>query len=131
MKERMMRFLRSAYGFDKLSKHIYYLGLAFFLTAMLTRIQIFRYLALFLMIISLIRSFSKKRHARYQELALYNKIINRIKTKYKVLILNIKHFKTHKYVVCKQCNQQIRLPKKQGKIVVTCPRCRNKFDVRT
>lgn len=131
MKDKIIRFLRNAYGFDKLSKHIYYLGLAFFLIAILSRIQTLRFIALFLMVISLIRSFSRKRNARYQELVLYNRVVNRIKTKYKVLSLNIKHFKTHKYVVCKQCNQQIRLPKKQGKIVVTCPRCKNKFDVRT
>ena len=131
MRDKLINFLRKSYGFDPLSRNIYYLGLGFFIIGVLLKSNIARYLSLFFMIVSLLRSFSRNKSARYNELVFYNKTINRIKTKYKVLILNIKHYKTHKYVICKKCNQQLRLPKKQGKIVVSCPRCHNKFDVRT
>ncbi len=37
----------------------------------------------------------------------------------------------HKYLVCPQCTQRLRVPRGKGKIRVTCTRCANKFEAKT
>lgn len=39
--------------------------------------------------------------------------------------------KNYKYIKCEKCNQELRVPKKKGKIMVKCKRCGHKFKVRT
>ena len=39
--------------------------------------------------------------------------------------------KTHKFYRCKQCGVTIRIPKGQGQIEITCPKCGYKFVDRT
>lgn len=39
--------------------------------------------------------------------------------------------KTHCYYKCKNCGQTIRVPKGKGKIVITCPKCRQEFIKKT
>lgn len=37
----------------------------------------------------------------------------------------------YKIVTCPQCNQKLRLPRRKGKITVTCRRCHSEFKMRT
>lgn len=37
----------------------------------------------------------------------------------------------YKIVKCPQCNQKLRLPRRKGKITVTCKKCRSEFKMRT
>lgn len=39
----------------------------------------------------------------------------------------IKDVKRFKYFKCPQCSQKLRVPRKQGKITITCPKCNNTF----
>ena len=43
---------------------------------------------------------------------------------------NIKD-REYKYFVCPGCGQICRVPKKRGKITITCPRCHASFDRRS
>ena len=38
---------------------------------------------------------------------------------------------THKHFACPKCKQMVRVPKGHGKIVITCPNCKNKFEKRS
>ncbi|NLC54421.1 MAG: hypothetical protein GX769_00885 [Erysipelothrix sp.] len=131
MKDKIKRFLRNSHGMDRLSQHLYYLSIVFFVISLFTKSNILRILSLIGLFISLFRSLSQKHFKRTKEDLLYTKYYNKVVARVKVFWLNIKHFKTHKYVVCKSCNQQLRIPKKQGKVIVTCSRCRNKFEVKS
>ncbi len=44
---------------------------------------------------------------------------------------NIKQWKHYKIISCPSCQQKLRLPRKQGNIVVTCPKCSQEFKMRT
>lgn len=37
----------------------------------------------------------------------------------------------YKHLKCPECGQKVRVPRKKGKIRVTCPSCHNKFEART
>lgn len=131
MKEKFKKFLRNAHGMDRLSQHLYYLSITLFVLSLFTKSSILRILSMTGLIISMFRSLSQKHFQRSKENNLYTKYYNKVVARVKVFFLNIRHFRTHKYVVCKSCNQQLRIPKKQGEITVTCPRCRNRFDVKS
>lgn len=131
MKSKIKKFFRRAHGMDRLSQHLYYVSIVLFILSLFTKSNILRILALIGLGLSLWRSLSQKHFKRTKENNIYNKYYNRVVARVKVFFLNIRHFRKYKYVVCKSCNQQLRVPKKQGEIVVTCPRCRNKFDVKS
>lgn len=40
-------------------------------------------------------------------------------------------FRTYKHSKCTSCGQKVRVPRKKGKLRVTCPRCGSKFEVRS
>lgn len=87
------------------------------------------------------RQFSKKQDRRYQENLQYLTFVTGIKEFFKKLFhpqqknrgqrsklgekwYQYRHFK---YLICPQCAQRLRVPKGKGKIMVTCPNCRNRF----
>jgi hypothetical protein len=39
--------------------------------------------------------------------------------------------KTHRYYKCPVCKATLRVPKNAGKIVITCPVCKNKIEKKT
>ena len=131
MKDKIKKHLQSAHGMDRLSQHLYYLSIVLFILGLFLKSDILRVLSLIGLFTSMFRSLSQKHFKRTKENLLYSKYYNRFYARVKVLYLNVKHFKTYKYVVCKSCNQQLRIPKKQGEVIVTCPRCRNKFEVKS
>lgn len=51
-------------------------------------------------------------------------LFGRIKQKYT-------QFRDYKITKCPNCGQKLRLPRRKGKIVVTCKKCSTKFDFRT
>lgn len=130
MKNKIRTFLQNAYGFDQLSQHIYYVAIVLFIVSMFTKGNVLRLISLALMLYSLYRSLSSKRSKRARELVLYRRFIRNTKVRFKVFWLNIKD-RDYKYFICKSCGQQLRVPRKRGKLEVTCSRCRNKFDVKS
>ena len=39
--------------------------------------------------------------------------------------------RAYKHVRCSSCKQRVRVPRGKGKLRVTCPRCKTKFEVRS
>lgn len=39
--------------------------------------------------------------------------------------------KNYKYMKCPQCDTKLRVPKGKGKLIVTCPKCHNKFKAKS
>lgn len=140
-----MKFLQGIYGIDLLS-------LILLLVASLFNLSRYTsFIGMALVIISLLRIFSRNLNKRQAEnnslINLLNKPLSKVGLRipynsqpidftsfsylYQVIKNKINEKKNYKITKCPQCGQKLRLPRKKGKIVVTCKRCLHKFDFRT
>ena len=140
-----MKFLQGIYGIDLLS-------LVLLLIASLFNISRYTsFIGLALVIVSLLRIFSRniaKRQAENNSLITFlNKPLAKLGVRipynsqpidftslsysFKIIKSKLNEMKNYKITKCPQCGQKLRLPRKKGKIVVTCKRCLHKFDFRT
>ena len=139
-----MRILSGTYGFDILS--IFLLLISLFLN--FGRIP--RLISLVLSAIVIFRAFSKNIYKRSQELNKFTSAVNNILRKFNKqlpymtnvslelippmftrLKYDIHQKIKYKIVSCPNCGQKLRLPRRKGKIIVTCKRCHNEFNLRT
>ena len=37
----------------------------------------------------------------------------------------------NRYFICPRCRQTVRVPRHKGKIAITCPKCKERFERRT
>ena len=140
-----MKFLQGIYGIDLLS-------LILLLVASLFNLSRYTsFIGMALVIISLLRIFSRNLNKRRAEnnslINLLNKPLSKVGLRipynsqpidftsfsylYQVIKNKINEKKNYKITKSPQCGQKLRLPRKKGKIVVTCKRCLHKFDFRT
>ena len=64
---------------------------------------------------SIFRMLSRNTYKRYQENRRFLLLIDRFKDR------------EHRYFDCPKCRQSVRVPRKKGKIAITCPKCKEKF----
>ena len=83
-----------------------------------------------LSIIIIYRGFSKKIYKRQQENLKFKRLIQPIKSQYKIIKLNLTQ-KQFKHVQCPRCHRTLRVPRGRGKIEITCPHCHVAFDKRS
>lgn len=127
MKEKLRNFMSGRYGVDQFSKFI--LGIAFVLILLsaVFRSFILEILSLTCLCFSYFRILSKNCQKRYSENTVYltkkTKLLYFL-TKQKDLM---KQRKTHHIYQCPSCRQKIRIPRKKGKICITCPKCGHEF----
>ena len=119
MREKLRRFMEGRYGNDKLNMAILLLGLIFSVVALLIPFPlttlVLHLAAYVLMGIAIFRSLSRNVYRRYRENLRFLMLVDRIKDK------------EHRYFVCPNCRQPVRVPKGKGKISITCPKCKHKF----
>ncbi|MDD7306446.1 MAG: hypothetical protein PUG67_07630 [Peptoniphilaceae bacterium] len=59
------------------------------------------------------------------------KFLNPVKAKLKKLKRSTFGDKNYKYIRCKNCGQELRVPKGKGKIRVKCPKCKQVQEIRS
>ena len=113
------RFFTGRYGHDKLNMVLLSAGLAVCVIGMFVRNVaadlILTLVSYVLLIISLVRCFSRNTYKRYQENRRFLLLMDRLKDKH------------NRYFNCPKCRQTVRVPRGKGKIAITCPKCREKF----
>lgn len=77
------------------------------------------------------RTFSKNITKRSMENYKFAMFMSPVYSWFKRLQRSIRDSKTHKYYKCPSCKATLRLPKGKGKILITCPKCRNEFTKKT
>jgi hypothetical protein len=115
----VQKFMTGRYGTDKLNTWILVGGVILCIVGLFMPIAMVR-LALILsayglMGWSLFRTFSRNTYKRYRENRRFLLLLDRFKDR------------EHRYFDCPKCRQSVRVPRKKGKIAITCPKCKEKF----
>lgn len=127
MREKIQRFMIGRYGADELAKAQSIAALVLLFLSMFSRLGIFYWLAIALMIYSTWRMFSKNISARYAENQKYLNYRYQMAVKWDRFKKHLAQRKLYRFYKCPQCRQKVRVPKGRGKICITCPKCRTEF----
>ncbi len=119
IRRRIAAFMQGRYGTDKLNTLLLGAGMVLALGGMFVSVKPVKLalviLSYGLMFWALFRCFSRQTYRRYQENRKFLQLIERIRDR------------EHRYFDCPKCRQPVRVPRKKGKISITCPRCGEKF----
>jgi len=129
----LKKLMYGRYGGDQLSRALLVLSfilliIAGFLPRSLSILSVIAYIPTF---ICIYRIFSKDIYKRRQENYKYLKIENSGTKWFKQKLNTTKGLKTHKYFTCPDCKQRLRVPRGQGKISITCPKCKRAFKAKS
>lgn len=123
IKQALARFMTGRYGTDKLNMWILGAGVVLCLISVFIPFPpvnwILTVCSYILMIWALFRTFSRNTYKRYQENRRFLMCLDRIKDR------------QHRYFDCPKCRQPVRVPRGKGKIMITCPKCKEKFQKKT
>ena len=126
---KVANFFQGRYGIDELYKFLFVVFWIVAILSLFIRNPIIYLLEILICIFMLYRALSRNIYKRQNENAKYLKIKNKVIEKIKLHKKKWADRKTHIYRKCPNCKAEIRLPKKKGKHVCTCPSCKKDFDV--
>ena len=119
LKQALTRFMSGRYGTDKLNMWILGAGLILCLISVFVRFlpvnTVLTLSSYGLMIWAIFRTLSRNTYKRYRENRRFLMMLDRIKDR------------EHRYFDCPKCHQPVRVPRGKGKIMITCPKCKEKF----
>ena len=127
---KMFNFLQGIYGIDELYKFLFILFWIIAILGIFLRNPIIYLLEMLICIFMIYRLFSRDIYKRQSENMKYLKLRDKVKEKIKLQKRKWNDRKTHIYRRCPNCKAEIRLPRKKGKHVCTCPSCKKDFDVK-
>lgn len=124
--DKIQKFMEDRYGMDQFNLFLAVITFILVDSAIIFGIpflQIPGYLAL---IILTYRTFSKQKQKRIIENRRYMELTDPFRKRYILVKKNLTD-KQHKYYICPQCRQLVRVPRGKGMVEVTCPKCKAKF----
>lgn len=120
-KSKINNMLKDSYGVDKLTEFLFIFGLL---------LSFSRYtlpLGTVFVVYGIFRTLSKNKYKRYQELAVFENFILKLKQRFYSNKASVEQRKIYKIFKCPNCSQKLRIPRKQGKVTITCKKCGNEF----
>lgn len=114
-------YFKDSYGWDKLSKFLLIIGLVLLFS------KSTGLLGILLIVYSVFRCISKNKYKRYQELNAFENFLIIINKQIYRLKVKFNDFKTYKIFKCPNCSQKLRVPRRKGKITITCKKCSTEF----
>ncbi len=131
MRDKLYRFMQGRNGMDELARMQSWLVLILLLVGMFTRIGLFSFVALILMIYMYFRVFSRNTSKRYEENQKYLNFRYNRTVSWNRLKKRMGQARDYRFFKCPMGKQEVRVPRGHGKIEITCPKCREKFIRRT
>lgn len=129
-KQKLMKFMSGRYGMDQLYYAMLLLALGIMMVNMKVDNLILMVLSNGIILLMILRSFSRNISKRAGENGKFLKIWNPVKRNVRIFIRRIKEIRVYRYRKCPNCKKTLQLPIKRGKNTVKCPKCQEKFDVR-
>jgi len=123
----LRKFMYGRYGSDPLN-------IAILAAAIVLTFVTFPYsglISLACIVIAFFRMFSKNIYKRQAENAAFVNFFKKIGRAFKYDKNKAEERKHYNFYKCPNCKQQLRVPKGKGKIMITCPQCKTKFQKKT
>ena len=127
MREKFGQFMVGRYGTDGLNQALSIASIVMLLISLLTRISLFTWLGLVLLILCYYRSLSRNISKRTEENYRYYTLKDRVDGKFRGLKDQWANRKLYHYYRCPKCRQKLRVPRGRGRIQISCPRCGTQF----
>lgn len=121
----LRKFMVGRYGGDQLSIFLLALSIILTIIARITGISILMIISYFPLFGAVYRMLSKDIQKRRMENYKFAMLVNPVYSKFKKVQGRIKDLKVHKYYRCTKCTTMLRVPKGKGKILITCPKCKD------
>ncbi len=128
MRASFSRFMSGRYGVDQLGNVMLWTGLILSIVGSVAKLGILTILADVLLVVMLVRMFSKDRYKRQHENQLYLEKTYKLRKDMSEWLNRVKNSKKYRYFTCPQCKKRLRVPRGVGNITITCKGCGNKFD---
>lgn len=124
------RFMYGRYGMDQLGYLILvtYMVLLVIFSFWRSLANVSSYILIVILLIFYFRIMSKNIYRRSKENAAFLRIYNPLKKFVRKKRMRVQKLKEYSYFRCPQCKNELRVPRGKGKIEVTCPKCRHRFD---
>ena len=127
MREKLRRFMIGRYGTDGLNQFLSIASLVLLLIAIVSRVSLFTWLGVALLVFCYYRTFSRNISKRTEENYKYYAVKDRIRNKFSGLKDQWDNRRLYHYYRCPQCRQKLRVPRGRGRIQISCPRCGTQF----
>jgi hypothetical protein len=131
MIDKLERFMRGRYGQDELNRVLSVSALVLCGISLITHWLVLSSLSMALVIVCLLRSFSRNTGARFREAEFYFGLKSNILRFSGNTAERLRQYQTHRIFTCPSCRQRCRVPKGKGRIRITCKRCGAKFIKKT
>lgn len=125
------RFMEGRTGVDHFSMGLLFFSIILTLIGQLIGWKWIVMLAWLPLVYCYYRILSKDKIKRHQENIVFLRYWYPIQTKIMNRYRQFKVRRQYKYYKCKDCGQQLRVPKGKGKIEITCPKCKTSFIKKT
>lgn len=123
----LSRFMAGRYGGDQLNTTLMVIYLLLWVVGLFTYLPWAELLALVLLVITLLRMFSRRVDRRREENARFLRLVRPLNRKVRNLFVRLKD-REHRYFRCPGCRQQMRVPRGKGRITVRCRSCGATFE---
>ncbi len=130
LKNKLIRFMAGRYGIDQLYYAGLFLALGLMMVNMMVNSTILMVISNGLILLMVLRGFSRNISRRQMENEKFLKLWNPVKKEGRILFRRIKEIRTNRYRKCPHCKKILKLPIKRGKHMVKCPECKESFAVR-
>lgn len=129
---RLQNFMRGRYGVnDHLNRFLNNLALLLLVLSFFVRTGWLVLIAVILIVVSYWRIFSKQ---IYRQVAInrgFEKFWLPLTRPWQRLKYQFKQRWHYRFFHCEQCHQRIRIPRRHGRVRITCPKCGHQFEART
>lgn len=126
---KVQRFMMGRYGGDQLNMAL------LILSVMISLISGFVPMGWICTIVSTIlialvffRMLSRNTSRRFKENYVFLKVWNPVKNWFQWLYLSVRYMKKNRYFLCPKCGRIACIPKKVGRVTITCKGCKHKYD---
>ena len=130
-KQKVGTWMSGRNGWDELTVFVLSIAIILMLVNVFVRTFILSIISLVLMVYVCWRILSRNAEEREVENSVFLDFVSPIIPWFRHPAAAAKEVRTYTHLSCPECGQRVRVPRKKGKIRITCPKCQAKFEAKS